>query len=42
MVVAVRGAKPGKFQPGVADGEYNQNLKLIVDAGGQDAGGNGG
>ena len=33
MVVAVRGAKtPGKFEPGRVDGEFNQNLKLIVDA----------
>ncbi|MBP9901136.1 MAG: serine hydrolase [Verrucomicrobiota bacterium] len=32
MVVAVRGAKPGKFQPGKPDSEYNQNLKLIVGA----------
>lgn len=32
MVVAVRGAKPGKFEPGRADGQYNQNLKLLVDA----------
>ena len=32
MVVAVRGAQPGKFEPGKADGQYNQNLKLLVDA----------
>jgi CubicO group peptidase (beta-lactamase class C family) len=32
MVVAVRGAKPGKFEPGKVEGEYNKNLKLIVDA----------
>jgi CubicO group peptidase (beta-lactamase class C family) len=32
MVVAVRGAAPGKFEPGVVDGAYNQNLKLIVEA----------
>jgi CubicO group peptidase (beta-lactamase class C family) len=32
MVVAVRGAKPGKFEPGKPDGTYNINLKLLVDA----------
>lgn len=32
MVVASRAAKPGKFEPGVADGEYNQNLKLLAEA----------
>ncbi len=32
MVVAVRGSKAGKFEPGKADGEYNQNMKLLVDA----------
>jgi hypothetical protein len=32
MVVAVRGAKPGKFEPGKAEGEYNQNVRLLVDA----------
>jgi CubicO group peptidase (beta-lactamase class C family) len=32
MVVAVRGAKPGKFEPGKADGPYDQNIKLLVDA----------
>jgi CubicO group peptidase (beta-lactamase class C family) len=32
MVVAVRGAQPGKFEPCKADGQYNQNLKLLVDA----------
>lgn len=29
MVVAVRGAKPGGFEPGNAAGEYNQNLELL-------------
>ncbi|MDP3071838.1 MAG: serine hydrolase [Opitutaceae bacterium] len=33
MVVAVRGAKtPGKFEPGRAEGEFNQNLRLLVEA----------
>jgi hypothetical protein len=32
MVVAARGASPGKFEPGVAEGEYNQNLLLIQQA----------
>jgi CubicO group peptidase (beta-lactamase class C family) len=32
MVVAVRDAKPGKFEPGRADGKYNQNLKLLIEA----------
>ncbi len=32
LVMAVRGAKPGKFEPGAAEGEYNQNLKLIAEA----------
>jgi CubicO group peptidase (beta-lactamase class C family) len=32
MVVAIRGAKPGKFEPGRADGKYNQNLKLLLEA----------
>ena len=33
MVVAVHAAKkPGKFAPGEAEGEYNQNMKLLVDA----------
>jgi CubicO group peptidase (beta-lactamase class C family) len=32
MVVAVRGGKPGKFEPGLPESEFNQNLKLIVDA----------
>lgn len=30
MVVAVRGAKPGKFEPGRIEGEYNKNLKLLM------------
>ncbi len=32
MVVAVRGASPGKFEPGVPGSVYNQNLRLIVEA----------
>lgn len=32
MVAAVRGAKPGKFEPGRADGKYNQNMKLLMAA----------
>jgi PelA/Pel-15E family pectate lyase len=32
MVVVSRGSKPGKFEPGLASGEYNQNLKLIAEA----------
>jgi CubicO group peptidase (beta-lactamase class C family) len=32
MVVAVRGAKPGKFEPGKAEGRYNKNMQLLVDA----------
>jgi CubicO group peptidase (beta-lactamase class C family) len=32
MVVAVRGAKPGKFEPGKAEGRYNQNMKLLVES----------
>ena len=32
MVVAVRGAKPGKFEPGKSEGAYNANLRLLVDA----------
>ncbi len=32
MVVAVRGAKPGKFEPSAPEAEYNQNLKLLVEA----------
>ena len=31
MVVAVRGAKLGPFEPGKADGAANQNLKLLVE-----------
>ncbi len=30
MVIASRGAQPGKFEPGVAQGEYNRNLQLIA------------
>ncbi|MEQ1828193.1 MAG: pectate lyase, partial [Pirellula sp.] len=29
MVIASRNAKPGKFEPGTVDGQYNQNLRLI-------------
>ena len=32
MVVAVRGAKPGKFEPGKAEGQYNENMKLLVES----------
>ena len=32
MVIAMRGAKPGAFAPGMAEGEYNQNLELIRQA----------
>ncbi len=32
MVVAVRGAKLGAFEPGKEDGVANQNLKLLVEA----------
>ncbi len=32
MVIASRGAKPGKFEPGSADGQYNQNLQLIANS----------
>ena len=32
MVVAVRGAKPGKFEPGRVEGKYNQNLQLLVNS----------
>ncbi len=32
LVVAVRGAKPGKFEPGKVDSQYNRNMKLIMDA----------
>jgi CubicO group peptidase (beta-lactamase class C family) len=34
LVVAVRGAKPGKFEPGRAEGKYNENLKLLLDSAG--------
>jgi CubicO group peptidase (beta-lactamase class C family) len=37
MVVAVRGAKPGKFEPGKVEGTYNQNLKLLIEATANDA-----
>lgn len=32
LVVASRGAQPGKFEPGQPDGTYNQNLRLIIEA----------
>ena len=32
MVVAVRGAKAGKFEPGKVDSEFNQNFKLVMDS----------
>ncbi|MGE0756251.1 MAG: serine hydrolase domain-containing protein [Pirellulaceae bacterium] len=32
MVVASRGAQPGKFEPSLADGEYNRNLQLLAQA----------
>lgn len=32
MVVAVRGAKAGKFKPGQVDSEFNQNFKLVADS----------
>jgi CubicO group peptidase (beta-lactamase class C family) len=32
MVVAVRGAKPGKFEPGKAEGKYNENMKLLMES----------
>ena len=32
MVVAIRGAKPGKFEPGNPDGKYNQNLQLLMNS----------
>jgi beta-1,2-mannobiose phosphorylase / 1,2-beta-oligomannan phosphorylase len=35
MVVTVRGAKLGPFEPGKADGAANQNLKLLVEAASQ-------
>jgi CubicO group peptidase (beta-lactamase class C family) len=34
MVVAVRGANPGKFAPGEADSAYDRNLRLLVEAAG--------
>ena len=34
MVVAVRGAHAGRFEPGRADGEFNLNLQLLADAAG--------
>ncbi len=30
IVIAARGSKPGKFQPGAIEGEYNQNLSLLM------------
>lgn len=38
MVIAVRGAHAGKFEPGVAAGEFNQNLRLVMEAAGYRAG----
>ena len=35
MVVAVRGAKLGAFEPGKEDGAANQNLKLLVESASQ-------
>lgn len=32
MVIASRGAQPGAFEPGNANGEYNQSLQLIAQA----------
>lgn len=32
MVVAMRGADPGEFEPGKPKGKYNQNLKRLMDA----------
>jgi CubicO group peptidase (beta-lactamase class C family) len=32
MVVAVRGAKPGKFEPGKPEGKYNENMKLLMES----------
>jgi len=32
MVVAIRGADPGPFEPGRSKGKYNQNLKRLMDA----------
>ena len=37
MVVAVRGGKPGKFEPGRGDGRYNRNMRLLVEAAGPPA-----
>ena len=38
MVVTVRGAKLGPFEPGKADGAANQNLKLLVEVCGSPGG----
>jgi PelA/Pel-15E family pectate lyase len=35
MVVAVRGAERGKFQPGAAENEFNRSLALLADAAGK-------
>jgi CubicO group peptidase (beta-lactamase class C family) len=32
LVIASRGAQPGKFEPAIAESVYHQNLKLIIDA----------
>jgi CubicO group peptidase (beta-lactamase class C family) len=32
MVVVMRGAHAGEFEPGIARGRYNQNLKRLMDA----------
>lgn len=34
LVIAVRGAHAGKFEPTVAEGEFNQNLRLVMEAAG--------
>jgi PelA/Pel-15E family pectate lyase len=35
MVIASRGAQPGKFEPGAVRSQYNQNLQLITQAVGE-------
>jgi hypothetical protein len=32
MVVAARGAHPGKFEPGIAGSEYDRNMRLLMEA----------
>jgi CubicO group peptidase (beta-lactamase class C family) len=32
MVVAVRAAHPGKFEPGIAGADYDKNMRLLLDA----------